>query len=83
APLRASIRGEIPRLANLADQIADELEGRHSAIVIDRFNIDSLDLNTKRRLLYGLCLALGWPTPTDKARRQVIWDIKSRPIPQG
>lgn len=83
APLRADIRREIPRLADLADRIAEELEGRHSAIVIERLNIDSLDLNAKRRLLYGLCLALGWPTPTDKVGRQIIWDIKSRPLPKG
>lgn len=83
APLRADIRRQIPRLADLADLIAEELEGRHSAIVIERLNINDLDLNTKRRLLYALCLALGWPTPTDKVGRQIIWDIKSRPLPKG
>ncbi|WP_052435743.1 TauD/TfdA family dioxygenase [Bradyrhizobium japonicum] len=83
APLRADIRRESPRLADLADQIAEELEGRYSAIVVDRLNIDDFDLNTKRRLLYALCLALGWPTPTDKVGRRIIWDIKSRPLPKG
>ena len=25
----------------------------------------------------------GWPTPTDRVNRQIIWDIKKRDLPAG
>ena len=81
--LREEILADVPELRRLAKQVLHLLETTHSALILKAAHLTDFDLDTKRRLLYVMSLALGWPTPTDSVGKQVIWDVKNRRVPQG
>jgi alpha-ketoglutarate-dependent taurine dioxygenase len=81
--LRADVLRTFPGIASASETIKDLLETRYSALILKKSGLAGLDLDQQRRILFLLCLALGWPTPTDRVNRQIIWDIKKRDLPAG
>ena len=78
--LRADVLRTFPGIASASETIKDLLETRYSALIL-KSGLAGLDLDQQRRILFLLCLALGWPTPTDRVNRQIIWDIRSGTCP--
>lgn len=76
--IRERIRSIAPKLAKLADLLIQTLESSHSGIFIPKFKLDSIDIETRKFVLYALALCMGHPSATDRVGHRVIWDIKAR-----
>jgi alpha-ketoglutarate-dependent taurine dioxygenase len=81
--LKARIEEVAPPLKKLTTELTEFLEQDYSAIIIEQLWLADYELNTQRKLMYCFALATGWPTPTDRINRQIVWDIKERHMPDG
>lgn len=81
--LRQAILTAIPALSALQQQVQDLLTTRYCAIFFDKINLLSFSNSNRNKLLYALSLALGYPTPTDPRQGKLLWNVKSRSVPDG
>lgn len=76
--IRERIRTAAPKMADLACSLIETLESSHSGIFIPKLKLDSIDVETRKFVLYALALCMGYPSATDRVGQRVIWDIKAR-----
>jgi alpha-ketoglutarate-dependent taurine dioxygenase len=81
--LRKTVLASIPELQELWDNVKHLMSQGYCALVIDQLHLLSFPSAIRNKLLYVLSLALGYPTPTDPRQGKLLWDVKSRPLPEG
>jgi alpha-ketoglutarate-dependent taurine dioxygenase len=55
----------------------------YRALVVDDLHLNHFAPTTRNAMLYALCLALGFPTPSDLRRGTLLWDVTPRPLPEN
>jgi len=83
AEIRADLRRVAPSIAALGADIFRALQTRYSAVVVRRMHLDRFDVPTQSFLLLAMSLAMGTPTPTDKIKQRIVWDVRPRQLPPG
>lgn len=81
--IRMDIRQAAPSLWAVGAELSRILQTRYSATIIRRMHLDRYDVATNRYLMLAMSLAMGTPTPTDKIKQRIVWDVKARQLPQG
>lgn len=77
AGVRAALERAAPSLTASARALRQTLESNYSAIVVRRMQLDHLALAQRCFILFGLSLFMGTPTPTDRIRQRIVWDVKA------
>lgn len=77
AAIRAALEREAPQLAAAARALRRALEGGYSAVLLRRMRLDHLPPAQRAFILFGMSLCMGTPTPTDRVRQRIVWDVKA------
>ena len=80
---RMTLLRAVPELMAIQEQVRQLLQNDFCALVIDRLHIDAFEQPRRNRLLFALCTAIGFPTPSSQHQAALLWDVKSRPVLQG
>lgn len=80
---RLTLLRAVPELKTLQAQISQLLRQDFCALIIDQLHIDAFEQPLRNRLLFALCSAIGFPTPSSQHQATLLWDVKSRPVSQG
>jgi alpha-ketoglutarate-dependent taurine dioxygenase len=81
--LRNAILGAVPELAALTAHVQTLMAEGYCGLWIQQLNIQGFPPKIRHQFLYALSLALGYPTPTDPRQGKLLWDVKSRSLPEG
>jgi alpha-ketoglutarate-dependent taurine dioxygenase len=73
--LRKALFAAAPGLEDVASKLRDALKGS-CAVLVPKVGLDAFPPSQRAVLAYGLSVAVGNPTATDK--KQVIWDVLAR-----
>ena len=80
--LRADVLRTFPGIASASETIKDLLETRYSALILKK-RPGRPGPGPAAPHPVPAVPGAGWPTPTDRVNRQIIWDIKKRDLPAG
>jgi len=75
--------GAVPQLAEFRQQVTELLRSGCVALVIDDLHLRAYPDAQRNQLLYALCLALGFLTPSTQRQSTLLWDVKARPVPDN
>lgn len=81
--LRMTLLAQVPELADAHRRVRELMQSGSVALIIDRLHIDAFPVPVRNRLLYALCLAVGFPTPSSQHQATLLWNVRVRPVPAG
>ncbi len=81
--LRMTLLRAVPELKALQGQVHALLKSDFCAIVIDRLHLAAVEQPLRNGLLYAMCTAIGFATPSSQQQATLLWDVKTRPVPAG
>lgn len=77
---RQAVLSASPELNALQENLT-QLTSKYCTIFLDKIHLLSFSEIDRNKLLYGLSLSLGYPTPTDPRIGKLFWDVKPRNLP--
>ncbi|MGC4059469.1 MAG: TauD/TfdA family dioxygenase [Aquabacterium sp.] len=81
--LRMTLLRQVPELHALQEQIRHLLKSDFCALVLDKLHLEAYAQPMRNRLLYALCTAIGFATPSSQHQATLLWDVRARAVPQG
>jgi alpha-ketoglutarate-dependent taurine dioxygenase len=78
--LRAGMLMMVPELAAFRGRVTELFQSGYGAVVIDDLHLQGKPPALRNKLLYALCIALGFLTPSTQRQTTLLWDVKQRPV---
>ncbi len=78
------VRQKLPQLSELASGIRYRLENNRRFVIVDDYPLPHDEIGARNFLFLALMSCIGKPTPTDKAGKEIIWEVTPRThLPDG
>ena len=82
--LRKAVMGASPALSEMGGRLQQLTAQGYCGIFIENLGLAQYAASDRNKLLLGLGLAMGYPTPTDHKEQRLLWDVKPRTnLPAG
>ncbi len=72
------IKMHLPWLATLWQTIRQRIDAGLRFVIVDGMGFEDMNEDARTNFILGFCYLIWIPSPTDKIRKQIAWDVKAR-----